>query len=98
MPIIKDTLENYPESSRCRFDKGLHSPENQKQLPQLVRKVALPKKGQWSAKDRERETTEFFQAARKHHPAVESAINHLEHRGLDRVYSYGPDGFSHLDR
>ena len=27
--------------------------------------------------------------------AVESAINHLEHRGLDRVRSHGADGFAH---
>ena len=93
VPIIKDTLANYPELSRCSFDKGFHSPENQKQLPQMIEEVILPKKGKWSAADRERETTEFFQAGRKQHPAVESAINHLEHRGLDRVYSYGADGF-----
>ena len=28
------------------------------------------------------------------HPAIESAINGLEHRGLDRVRSHGADGFA----
>ena len=31
---------------------------------------------------------------RRQHPAVESAINNLEHRGLDRVRSKGPKGFA----
>ena len=30
---------------------------------------------------------------RQEHPAVESAINSLEHRGLDRVRAHGADGF-----
>ena len=33
-------------------------------------------------------------AARRAHPAIESAINGLEHRGLDRVRSHGADGFA----
>ena len=32
-------------------------------------------------------------AARRQHPAVESAINNLEHRGLERIRSHGADGF-----
>ena len=34
-------------------------------------------------------------AGARQHPAVESAINNLEHRGLDRVRSHGADGFAH---
>ena len=44
--------------------------------------------------ERERESDEAFSAARRQHPAVESAINALEHRGLDRVRSRGDDGFA----
>ena len=43
---------------------------------------------------REREAEESFVAARRAHPAIESAINGLEHRGLDRVRSHGADGFA----
>ena len=42
----------------------------------------------------EREEEESFAAARRAHPAIESAINGLEHRGLDRVRSHGADGFA----
>ena len=37
---------------------------------------------------------EPFAAARRAHLAIESAINGLEHRGLDRVRSHGADGFA----
>ena len=50
----------------------------------------LPKKGRLSKADRDREqgeTEEGFCCMRRQHPAVESAINNLEHRGLDRVRS-----------
>ena len=47
-----------------------------------------------SRADREREEEESFVAARRAHPAIESAINGLEHRGLDRVRSHGADGFA----
>ena len=50
--------------------------------------------GRGSAADRERETEATCQAARPPHPAVESAINHREHRGLDRVRTPGAEGFA----
>ncbi len=33
-------------------------------------------------------------AMRRRHPAVESAINGLEHRGLNRVRTHGAEGFA----
>ena len=43
---------------------------------------------------RERERAEEFVAARRQHPAIESAINNLEHRGLNRVRTHGKEGFA----
>ena len=59
----------------------------------MVPEVTLPKKGKLTKKEQERETAEAFKTARKQHPAVGSAINHWEHRDLNRVYSYGSVGF-----
>ena len=56
----------------------------------------LPRKGRPSRADRVREEDPAFVAARKQHPAVESAIHNLEHRGLDRVRACGPDGFDRV--
>ena len=55
---------------------------------------ALPGKGRQSKADRERESEEEFVEARRQHPAVESAINALDHRGLDRVRTHGAEGFA----
>ena len=56
----------------------------------------LPKKGYLNRAERERAQDEEFVAMRRQHPAVESAINNLEHRGLDRVLAYGADGFARV--
>ena len=55
---------------------------------------ALPRKGKLNQIERKREESEDFKFARRQHPAVESAINNLEQRGLDRVRTRGADGFS----
>jgi len=56
----------------------------------------LPRKGRLNRGDRVREEDPAFVAARRQHPAVESAIHNLEHRGLDRMRAYGADGFARV--
>ena len=77
----------------CSFDKGFHSPSNQKALLEYLDFVVLPKKGRLSQKDKIREYSEEFIRARYQHSAVESAINALEVHGLDRCLDHGIDGF-----
>ena len=55
---------------------------------------ALPRKGYLNAAEGERESAEDFAGMRRQHPAVESAINNLGHRGLDRVLAQGAGGFA----
>ena len=93
VPLIESCQEMHPDLQECSFDRGFHSPENRRRLENLLDMVALPKKGRLNAADQERESEENFSRARKQHPAVESAINHLEHHGLDRVRAKGADGF-----
>ena len=91
--MVESTQVNYPQLQSCSFDKGFHSVSNQKKLSSLLDELTLPKKGKWSKADRERESTDTFIAARKQHPAIESAINALEVHGLDRCPDHGIDGF-----
>ena len=56
----------------------------------------LPKKGRLSKADREREGRELFREARRKHAAVESAINNLEQRGLDRIREKSKAGFARM--
>jgi transposase, IS5 family len=77
----------------CSFDKGFHSPRNQKDLAEKLDKVVLPRKGRLSAESKAIEHAEDFLQARRRHSAVESAINALENHGLDRCPDHGLDGF-----
>ena len=93
--IIEETQALHPDLRVCSFDRGFHSPDNRVQLDAMLDVNALPRKGRLSVAEREREQAQAFAEARRQHPAVESAINNLEHRGLDRVRSHGADGFAH---
>ena len=93
VPLVRACQQAYPELRSCSFDKGFHSPANRAALDGLLGLNALPRKGRLSGKDKEREGAEEFVQARQQHPAVESAINNLERRGLDRVRTHGKAGF-----
>jgi len=75
------------------FDKGFWSPENHDNLANLVDKLILPKKGKLNKLEQQREQDKTFRALRHQHAAVESAINCLEHHGLNRCPDKGVDGF-----
>ena len=94
VPMVQEAQALYPELRACSFDRGFHSRDNRVRLDALLDVNALPGRGYLSRADREREEEESFVAARRAHPAIESAINGLEHRGLDRVRSHGADGFA----
>ena len=93
--VINETQALHRDLRVCSFDRGFHSPGNRGQLDAMLDLNALPRKGRLSVAEREREQAQAFAEARRQHPAVESAINNLEHRGLDRVRSHGADGFAH---
>ena len=93
VPLVKRCQKSFPDLRGCSFDRGYHSPSNREQLDELLDLNGLPKKGKLSAAERERESEPAFAAARRKHSGVESAINGLEHRGLDKVRLRGPDGF-----
>ncbi len=91
--MVEQARQRYPELKQCSFDKGFYSPANQQLLANILEYVTLPKKGRWSAADKVRESSDTFRKARIQHPAIESCINNLEQRGLDRCRSHGRDGF-----
>ncbi|QFY90331.1 ISNCY family transposase [Magnetovirga frankeli] len=91
--LVRETKQAFPNLQGVSFDKGYHSPENQRELPRIVPQVTLPKKGRRNASEQEREQSPTFQQQRRQHSAVESAINGLEQGGLDRCRDHGIDGF-----
>ena len=55
--------------------------------------TVIPKKGKRSLTEIEKESTREFIKGKRAHSAVESNINELEHRGLDRCPDKGIKGF-----
>jgi hypothetical protein len=77
------------------FDKGFYQKELKLLLKDQIGKLIMPKKGKCNKTEREEETSRSFVKLRKKHSAIESNINELEHRGLDRC----PDrGYPHFKR
>ena len=93
LAMVEATQSCYPDLRQCSFDKGFYTPANRDGLKILLDQVILPKKGRLSEQDKEHEYSEEFIQARHQHSAVESCINNLEVRGLDRCLSYGKQGF-----
>ena len=91
--MVEETIRRFPDFKSSSFDKGFWTPLNQKILQGILEKVILPKKGRLSIEDKERQENECFIEARKQHSAVESAINSLDHHGLDRCLDHGIYGF-----
>ena len=93
VPMVAATQALFADLRVCSFDRGFHSPDNRTRLDQMLDLNALPGKGRLSKANQDREAAPDFRPARKQHPAVESAVNHLDHHGLDRILSHGADGF-----
>ena len=94
--LVEQTQQLYPQLEACSFDKGFHSPANQRQLDERLEQSVLPRKGRLTKVQREREQEPAFREARRVHAAVESAINNLEQRGLGRVRAQGAAGFERM--
>jgi hypothetical protein len=93
VPIAKRLSACYPRIKSLSFDKGFHSPSNQKKLAEVIDFPVLPKKGKCNAAELEREQDPEFRHHKRQHSAVESAINALEAHGLDRCPDHGQEGF-----
>ena len=91
--MVKETQARYPDLRQCSFDRAFYSPDNRRCLDELLDHNVMPKKGRLSQADKARQHSEPFVKARSQHAAVESCINNLEQRGLDRCRAHGKRGF-----
>ena len=91
--IAQGAKDRFANLAGCSFDKGFYSPDNKRELTNILDYVILPKKGRLSAEDQKVEKSEEFVESRRKHSAVESCINALENHGLDRCLDHGTDGF-----
>ncbi len=75
------------------FDKGYWNKHNKELLSGYVENLVLPKKGKCNKEERQEQSQPVFKRFRNRHSAVESNINELEHRGLDRCPDKGFQNF-----
>jgi len=90
--IAKRIFDKY-EVDTWSFDKGYWHKDNKELLKDKVRKLIMPKKGKLNKNEKEEEQGDEFKKYRRKHSAVESNINELEHRGLDRCPDRGYTSF-----
>jgi hypothetical protein len=75
------------------FDSGFYTPLNRAWLKEMVPNFCLPKKGRLDKTQQELESVEGFKETRQKHSGVESAINGLDHCGLNRCRDKGKNGY-----
>jgi len=71
------------------FDKGFWNKDNKELLQTAVDKVIMPKLGKRNKTEEEEEKSRGFKKYKNLHSTVESNINELENRGLDRCPDKG---------
>ena len=92
--LVDRVLNKYKVAS-WSFDKGFYSKINKEILELYIEQLVMPKKGKLNQVEKEQEHERKFKKIRNQHSAIESDINGLEHRGLDRC----PDkGYAHFKR
>ena len=91
--IADALLGKYKLIDSMSFDKGHWNKGNRELLELEIPRVILPKLGKLTAMEEEVEGSRIFKHLKNKHSAIESNINELEHRGLDRC----PDrGYCHF--
>jgi hypothetical protein len=82
-------LNKYHSIVSMSFDKGHWSAENKALLVLNIPLVVLPKLGKRTIEEKKIENSRPFKRLKNKHSAVESNINELEHRGLNRCPDRG---------
>jgi hypothetical protein len=91
LPAI-DRIRRYFDVSSCSGDKGFFSKTDVDILELFEIKAFISKKGKCNQVELQRESYPEFIQAKRRHSAIESNINELEHRGLNRCPDKGLNG------
>ena len=83
LDIASRLLEKY-EVQSLSVDKGFSDKGDREILESYIPEVVMPKKGKKNKEEAEHESSPWFKALKNQHSTIESNINELEHRGLNR--------------
>lgn len=86
---LADRLLSKYNISSWSFDKGYWRKENKELLQLEVPKVVMPKLGRRNKTEEAEERSRSFKRLKNKHSTIESNINELEYRGLDRCPDRG---------
>jgi len=92
IPLFKKLSEKW-DIGTWSFDKGFYTKENKAELKKEIPQLVLPKKGKLNEQEKAEESDLKFKQLRHAHSAVESNINELEFKGLDRCPDRGYEHF-----
>jgi hypothetical protein len=93
IPVMDRIAGNFKNIFSCSADRAFFSKIDVDLLELFDIKAVIPKKGKRNLLDLERESDVEFVKLKRKHSAVESNINELEHRGLNRCPDKGIRGF-----
>jgi IS5 family transposase len=95
VPVMKKLQQRFDgKINSASFDRAFHTPQNQKDLAEIVRTPCIAAKGQEKGRHQQKEGTVAFRKARQNHPGVESVIGALQKgNGLKRSRDRSKKGY-----
>lgn len=93
VPSLRNRIVNKFYVASWSFDKGFWHKDNKSLLSECISQVIMPKKGKCNTEEAEEENQRHFKRLKNKHSAIESNINELENRGLNRCPDKGYDNF-----
>jgi hypothetical protein len=94
-PLARALKTRYGNLAGISFDRGFHSPENQKILAEIIPDPCLPTTGEKALAAQMQAASSTWHWLRRGHPGIEAAIGNLEdNRGCRRCPDKGRDGYT----
>jgi hypothetical protein len=95
VPAMKKLQKRHDgQIERGSFDRGFHSPENQKELAKILIHPCLAAKGAQKGPEQHEQASVEFRESRRRHPGVESAIGALQAgNGMERCRDHSQRGY-----
>ena len=95
IPVMKKLQKRFDGKIKsASFDRAFHTPDNQKDLAEIVKTPCIPTKGEAKGRQQQKEGTVGFRKARQNHPGIESAIGALQSgNGLKRCRDRSKRGY-----
>ena len=95
VPVMRELQASFGgQIKSASFDRSFHTPQNQRDLAEIVATPCIASKGQAKGRQQQQEGTVAFRQARQRHSGIESAIGALQAgNGLKRCRDRSEPGY-----